>query len=392
MARRLWLIFAQTVTVFLALLGLLNLIAPNWRPNWKGLSGNSPGIELLRETTVAGGMRPVSGYREAAAKALPSIVNVYTTKEIRLANDDPFQSDPLFRRFFGAPLGPQTERSTSLGSGVIVDGNGYIVTNHHVIEAASEIAVELADGRRMAAQLVGSDPDTDVALLKINASNLPPIHFGDSRQVQVGDVVLAIGNPFRIGQTVTQGIVSALGRSKLGINTFEQFIQTDAPINPGNSGGALVDTQGRLIGINTAIFSKSGGSLGIGFAIPEQVVREVLKQLIEHGEVVRGWIGISTQDLTPELAASFNRSSTNGTLVTGLLAGAPGALAGLRPGDIILQINGQPVTGSDNLRNRIAALPPGAIAEMQIERRGEPQQLRITVLRRPSAARVLADD
>lgn len=382
MARRFWLIFAQTVTLALALVGLLHIVAPQWLPD--GGRSRGTAVVTLREAMPAPveKIAPVPSYRQAAQKALPSMVNIFTSKEVRVQRN-PLLDDPLFQRFFG-DQGPRTRRSTSLGSGVIVSHEGYIVTNNHVVEAADEIAVALSDGRQFSARLVGSDPESDVAVLKIDADKLQPIAFGHIQELQVGDIVLALGNPFGVGQTVTMGIVSAMGRSKLGINAFENFIQTDAPINPGNSGGALVDTQGRLVGINTAIFSRSGGSLGIGFAIPENTVRDVLTQLVENGYVLRGWAGVATQDVSPQLAASFRLPVARGALVTGLLAGGPAALAGVQPGDVIVGVDGEEVAGSDELRNRIAALKPGSTAKLSLFRTGKTLELDVTVARRPS--------
>lgn len=382
MARRFWLIFAQTVTLGLAVIGLIHILAPQWLP--KSVRPNAS-VLTLQEATLgkAALAQGVASYREATQKALPSMVNIFTRKEARVTRN-PLLNDPRLRQFFGNNIGPQTQPSTSLGSGVIVSPEGYIVTNNHVIEAADEIAVSLSDGRQFAAHVVGADPESDLAIIKIEASSLQPVTFGHIEDTQIGDVVLAIGNPFGVGQTVTMGIVSAMGRSKLGINAFENFIQTDAPINPGNSGGALIDTQGKLIGINTAIFSSSGGSLGIGFAIPENTVRDVLKQLIEKGMVVRGWAGVATQDISPQLAATFHLKEARGAIVTGLLLNGPGARAGIRVADIILEIENQPVSGSDELRNRIAALAPGDKAVLTIFRAGKTMNVTVKVEQRPA--------
>lgn len=382
MARRFWLIFAQTVTLGLAVIGLIHILAPQWLP--KSVSPNASVLTLQEATPGKAALaQGVASYREATQKALPSMVNIFTRKEARVTRN-PLLNDPRLRQFFGNNIGPQTQPSTSLGSGVIVSPEGYIVTNNHVIEAADEIAVSLSDGRQFAAHVVGADPESDLAIIKIEASSLQPVTFGHIEDTQIGDVVLAIGNPFGVGQTVTMGIVSAMGRSKLGINAFENFIQTDAPINPGNSGGALIDTQGKLIGINTAIFSSSGGSLGIGFAIPENTVRDVLKQLIEKGMVVRGWAGVATQDISPQLAATFHLKEARGAIVTGLLLNGPGARAGIRVADIILEIENQPVSGSDELRNRIAALAPGDKAVLTIFRAGKTMNVTVKVEQRPA--------
>ncbi len=381
MARRFWLIFAQTVTLGLAAIGLLHVLAPQWLPSSSRINTSVLTLQEAPqgETPLTKG---VATYREATQKALPSMVNIYTSKAARITRN-PLLNDPRLRRFFGQNGEIESQKSTSLGSGVIVSHEGYIVTNNHVIEAADEIAVSLSDGRKFAARVVGADPESDLAIIKIEGTDLHPVTFGHIQETQIGDVVLAIGNPFGVGQTVTMGIVSAMGRSKLGINAFENFIQTDAPINPGNSGGALIDTQGKLIGINTAIFSSSGGSLGIGFAIPENTVREVLKQLIEKGMVVRGWAGVATQDISPQLASTFGLDEVRGAVVTGLLPRGPGAKAGIRIADVILELENQPVSGSDELRNLIASLSPGDKARLTLFRDGKKQVVTITVAQRP---------
>ncbi|MBC6963191.1 MAG: 2-alkenal reductase, partial [Nitrosomonas sp.] len=311
--QRLWLIFTQTVTVLLAVFFVVSTLRPEllpWTPRGK--------LATIREATRANVEQALSagGFHTAAEVAMPSVVNIFTSKEVR-APSHPFMDDPFFQRFFGDRFGPRTERS--LGSGVIVSPEGYILTNHHVVEAASEIQVALMDGRNAEARIIGSDPESDLAVLKIDLSELPSITFGESEKARVGDIVLAIGNPFGVGQTMTMGIIGALGRSQVGINTFENFIQTDAAINPGNSGGALTDTSGNLIGINTAIYSRSGGSLGIGFAIPVDAAKQIMQQIIETGGVVRGWLGVSMQDLTPELAESFGLKKAGGALIAGVL-------------------------------------------------------------------------
>jgi serine protease DegQ len=382
--KRLWLIFAQAATMALAVWGAISIWAPGLLPP----AGHAQVATLTQAAASSPPKGRTDSYRDAAHKATPAMVNIFTRKSVRVRPQ--WMQDPLWQRFLGEDFGSRIERSTSLGSGVIVSPEGYVVTNNHVVEAADEIAVALSDGREFKARLVGADADTDLAVLKINAGKLPAVTFGHSETLQVGDVVLAIGNPFGVGQTVTMGIVSALGRSKLGINTFENFIQTDAPINPGNSGGALVDTQGQLLGINTAIYSKSGGSLGIGFAIPETTVREVLQQLIEQGRVVRGWIGIATQDLSRELAASLGLQNIEGVIVTGVLDGAPAALSGLLPGDVITQINAQPTRSSDQLRQQISRLAPGQTAQLQVWRRQQTIDLDVTVAARPNP--VAADE
>jgi len=333
---------------------------------------------------IHGAPGPAS-FAEAAEKAGPAVVNVFTTKEVKVA-PHPFMDDPFFRRFFGDRLesGPQSRRASSLGSGVLVSPEGYILTNHHVIEAADEIEIALADGRKSKAHVIGSDPETDLAVVKVNMQALPaPMTFGHSDKARVGDIVLAIGNPFGVGQTVTMGIISALGRSHLGINTFENFIQTDAAINPGNSGGALVDTAGNLIGVNTAIVSRTGGSLGIGFAITASVAKQVMEQIVQSGGVTRGWIGVEVQDLTPELAESFQRPNTNGALIAGVLKGGPADRAGIKPGDILVAVDGDPVLDSSSMLNLIAALSPGKTASITVIRNGSDKTVKINTGKRP---------
>jgi serine protease DegQ len=297
--------------------------------------------------------------------------------------------DPVFRRFFGDRFNADSrpQRVSNLGSGVIVSADGYILTNHHVIEAADEIQVALPDGKTLPADIVGTDPETDVAVLKVKHAQLPAITFAKQDNLHVGDVVLAIGNPFGVGQTVTMGIVSALGRSHLGINTFENYIQTDAAINPGNSGGALVDGAGNLVGVNTAIFSRSGGNLGIGFAIPVSIVRQVMEQIIAHGAVTRGWVGIEVQEISPEIAESFGLKSTDGALIAGVLRGGPADRAGIRPGDVLVAVNSKPVKDSVSLLNLIAALPPGKIAQLRLIRGQNEMQVMATVDKRPAMSR-----
>lgn len=312
---------------------------------------------------------------------MPSVVNVFTSKKV--ADRHPFMDDPLFRHFFGDQLDDQPQRENSLGSGVVVSSEGLILTNHHVIEAADEIEVALADGRTMPARVVGTDPETDLAVLKVDIKDLPAITFAQPEKVNVGDVVLAIGNPFGVGQTVTQGIISALGRSHLGINTFENFIQTDASINPGNSGGALIDTEGNLVGINSAIYSRSGGSMGIGFAIPVSLAKQVMDQIIRQGSVIRGWIGIEAQDVTPELAESFKLKSTDGALIAGIIANSPAERAGLKPGDILVAINGREVSDSSSMLNLVSGLKPDHKATLKIVRAQKELSIPVVVGKRP---------
>ncbi len=328
---------------------------------------------------------PVS-YAAAVEAAAPAVVNIYTTKIIS-RRSHPFFDDPLFRRFFGDPRLPRERRQTSLGSGVIVSEEGFVLTNNHVIDGSDEILVALADGRTVRAEIVGTDPETDLAVLKIRLRDLPSITMGHSEQLRVGDVVLAIGNPFGVGQTVTQGIVSATGRSHLGISTFENFIQTDAAINPGNSGGALINAHGELIGINTAIYSRSGGSQGIGFAIPVSLVKNVMAQIIEHGEAIRGWLGVEIQSLTPDLAESFGLEGIRGIIIAGVLRGGPADRAGLQAGDIITHINDQPLDDATTALNLIAQTPPGQTIALEVIRNGQRFTLKAAVGKRPGRRR-----
>lgn len=307
-------------------------------------------------------------YAEAVDKASPAVVNIYTQTLVRQPAN-PLLSDPLFQQFFNIERLPHQERvQSSLGSGVILSPQGYVVTNNHVISGADSIVVSLQDGREALATVIGSDPETDLALLKVDLSNLPSIILNTSDTLRVGDIVLAIGNPFGVGQTVTQGIVSATGRNSIGLSTYESFIQTDAAINPGNSGGALIDPNGHLVGINTAIFSQSGGSHGIGFAIPAITARQVMQDFIEHGRVIRGWLGIEVQELTPQLAESFNLESSYGVIISGVVRNGPAHAAGLQPGDILLAMDNHQITTGRDLMRRIARTKPGESARFEILR------------------------
>jgi serine protease Do/serine protease DegQ len=318
-------------------------------------------------------------------KTIPSVVNIFTRTRVAV-QQSPLLSDPFFRRFFSVPDAQPRERvEQSLGSGVVIDGNnGYIITNHHVIDKADEISVNLHDGRTLKATLIGSDPETDIAVLKVENGELAALPMSDSDKLRVGDFVVAIGNPFGLGQTVTSGIVSALGRSGLGIEGYEDFIQTDASINPGNSGGALVNLRGELVGINTAILSKSGGNVGIGFAIPINMVAEIMAQLIEHGEVRRGSMGAQAQDLTPDLAAAFDIELHQGAVVTQVSSGSPADKAGLKTGDVITHINDRLIKDASDVRNRIGLLRIGERVEMRILRNGKNKVLR-AVIEEPEA-------
>jgi serine protease Do/serine protease DegQ len=313
-------------------------------------------------------------------KATPAVVNISTKTKIEVA-EHPLMRDPFFRRFFEIPNMPRQQReSSSLGSGVIVDAkNGYIVTNNHVIDKADEITVTLSDARQLPAKLVGTDPESDVAVIKVEPDGLAELPVADSAQLQVGDFVVAIGNPFGLGQTVTSGIVSALGRSGLGIEGYEDFIQTDASINPGNSGGALVNLRGELVGINTAILAPNGGNVGIGFAIPSNMVAQIKNSLVEHGAVRRGQLGVNIQDLTPELAQAFGLRQARGAVVTAVQAKSPAAKAGLEPGDVVLAINDKPVKSSQEIRNAIGMLPMGEEVKLEILRGGETRSVKAEI-------------
>ena len=382
--RRLWLVFAQSATATLAAVFVISLIKPDLLPlrNRVVAITEAPAASNMTLTRLVGSPAIGTGYSEAAKKAIPSVVNIFTSKEVRVPSH-PVLNDPIFRRYFGDQLDGGSQQQRSLGSGVIVSQQGYILTNHHVVEDADEIQVALADGRTAKARIVGADPDTDLAVLKIDLHNLPAVTFGQSDQLRVGDVVLAIGDPFGVGQTVTMGIVSALGRSRLGINQFENFIQTDAAINPGNSGGALVDISGNLVGINSAIFSQTGGSQGIGFSIPVSLARNVMEQLIRSGAVTRGWIGVEVRDLTPELADSFRLEAKRGALIAGILRNSPADRAQVKPGDVLVGINGRPVSDSVSMLNLIAELAPGREATLDVVRERQQFALKVTVGKRP---------
>jgi Do/DeqQ family serine protease len=386
--QRLWLVFSQAVTICVAALFVVATFRPEWLPSRDAVTTSvAPGVPVLQQVAVPQAAAPMraDSYHDAVKTATPSVVNIFTAKEVKLPRN-PLLNDPLFRRFFGDPFaGDDTQRATSLGSGVIASGAGYILTNHHVVEGADEIEVALSDGKKLQAKLVGNDPETDLAVLRVNAENLPAITFGSSDSLHVGDVVLAIGNPFGVGQTVTSGIVSALGRSGLGINVFENFIQTDAAINPGNSGGALVDARGNLVGINTAIYSRTpgGASLGIGFAIPVSTATMVLEQIVKTGTVTRGWIGVELQDITPAMAESFKLPPGGGAIINGVLRNGPADRAGVRPGDVLIAIEGKPVADPQSVLNLVAALSPGASARLKVRRQGNDMELAVTVGRRP---------
>jgi serine protease DegQ len=383
MLRRLWLIFAQATTIGLACLFIVATLKPDWLKRASPVLSTpvSSDVSIRQIAPPEGAHRaPAASYAGAAQRAMPAVVSVYTTKEIRRS---PHNDDPFFERFFGERFRQQAERVTSLGSGVIATADGYVLTNNHVVQAADEILVALGDGRRIEAKLVGADPETDLAVLRIEAPDLPVITFGRSENLHVGDIVLAIGNPFNVGQTVTMGIVSALGRTGLDLSRYESYIQTDAAINQGNSGGALVDTNGNLVGINTAIFSRSGGSIGIGFAIPTAIITQVMEQLIKTGKVVRGYFGIEPEDITPEMVDALKLPRKDGVIVRGVQRSAPAGKAGIEPGDILLSINEQPVQDTPRMLTQIAQLAPGSIARVKVIRGGKELELPVTVGERP---------
>jgi serine protease DegQ len=395
MLRNLWLTFAQAVTVGLAVLFIVSTLRPEWLASTpRAPDSQAPQTSSSPQTPPTSApppaSRPANGailsYADGARRATPAVVNIFTSKEVKLPRDHPLFNDPMFRRFFGDQFS-QRQQTSSLGSGVIVSHDGLILTNQHVVESADEIEVLLADGRRAKAKVVGTDPETDLAVLKIELVGLPAVDFGSEADARIGDVVLAIGNPFGVGQTVTMGIVSALGRNQLGINTFENFIQTDAAINPGNSGGALVDTMGRLLGINTAIYSRTGGSLGIGFAIPASTARQVMDQIVTSGSVTRGYIGVEPQDVTPELAEAFKLPRKDGAIIAGVMRGGPADKAGVKVGDILFAVEGQPVTGTASMLNVIAQLKPGRTARFRFVRDGREIDLNIMVGKRPKPGR-----
>jgi Do/DeqQ family serine protease len=376
--RRLWLIFAQTATICLAILFVVSTLRPEL------LAWNTRGsVVPVQEPPPAAPVRATASFSDAARKAMPAVVNIFTSQQVKRTRQS-FMDDPVFRYFFGEQpdLGPQ--RREGLGSGVIVSEQGYILTNHHVVESVDQIEVALADSRKVPARVVGTDPETDLAVLKVEMKKLPSITFArPDEPLHVGDVVLAIGNPFGVGQTVTQGIVSGLGRSHLGITTFENFIQTDAAIHPGNSGGALVDANGNLVGINTAIYSQTGVSMGIGYAIPVSIARRVMEQIIEKGTVTRGWIGVGVQDITKELAESLKLPVTGGVLITQVDRSAPAGQAGVRLGDVLLSVNGTRVADTSTMLNLIAGLQPGQQALLRIARDQAETEVTVTVGRRP---------
>ena len=383
--RKTWLIFTQAVTVAVALLFVVATLKPEWLQRGSAAAPASQVVAVATAPQVsASGALPAAGsYAAAARRATPAVVSITASKAPARAEQG---NDPWLQFFFGDAARRQNqEPQVGLGSGVIVSPQGYLLTNNHVIAGADDIEVMLADGREARARVIGTDPETDVAVLKIELDRLPTIAFGDADNLQVGDIVLAIGNPFGVGQTVTSGIVSALGRNQLGINTFENFIQTDAAINPGNSGGALVDASGNLLGINTAIYSRSGGSMGIGFAIPVSTARQVMEGLIQDGQVRRGWIGVEPRDLTPEIAQTLNLPIEQGVLITGVLQSGPASAGGVRPGDVVVKVAETNVTNTRQLLNAVAALKPQTEAVIGVQRGEKKLELTVTVAQRPKA-------
>ena len=404
MAKRLWLLFAQIVTVFLAILFVIATLKPSW------LNGSpfatSTNVASSNDSSNDSATQNPGSYHDAVKRSMPAVVNVFSSKNANGATEptpepknyqkkrnkpkkapQPNTQEEWFNFFFGDPnqQAPSDEPEFNTGSGVLVSKDGIVLTNHHVINGADSIEVALGDGRKTKARVIGSDPDTDIAVLKIDLPNLPqPVTLGDVDSVRVGDVVLAIGNPFGVGQTVTSGIISALGRDHLGINTFENFIQTDAAINPGNSGGALIDTRGNLIGINTAIFSKTGGSIGIGFAIPINLAKQVMESIVANGSVTRGWIGVEPRDISPEVIQAFKLpKNAKGILISGVLKGGPAEKGGIMSGDLLKEINSKPVDDVRGLLNNVAALPPGSETKVLVERAGENITLSLQIGKRP---------
>jgi len=384
--RKLLTFVIQSVVVGLAAAVLLLFVRPDL------FQGRPPEVVEFRQGPATPGERPLESgpvsYAHAVELTAPAVVNIFTAKLVR-ERSGRFFDDPALRQFFGDrfPSMPQRRLESSLGSGVIISPQGYVLTNYHVIAEADEIQVALRDGRNAGATVVGVDPESDLAVLKVQLDNLPAITLGQSDTLRVGDVVLAIGNPFGVGQTVTMGIVSATGRDRLGLNTYENFIQTDAAVNPGNSGGALVNAYGQLVGINTAIFSRSGGSQGIGFAIPVSLAGDIMQEIIQHGRVIRGWLGIEAQDLTAEMAASLRLRNIKGVLVSGVLRGGPADRAGLQPGDVITAVNNEPIIDSKAAMKTIAQVKPGTVIHLQGVRGAGRFELDVQVTERPPVVR-----
>jgi serine protease DegQ len=375
--RRYWLVFSQAVTVLLAAYFVVATLKPDWLGQRPSLSG-ATGVSLVEAPSTPGGPPPAGSFRQAALRASAAVVSISTSKA---PERHPYANDPWFRFFFGEQGAQQPQ--AGLGSGVIISADGFLLTNNHVVEGADEIEVQLNDSRKARAKVIGTDPETDLAILKITLDRLPVITLGNSDALQVGDQVLAIGNPFGVGQTVTGGIVSAVGRNQLGINTFENFIQTDAAINPGNSGGALVDVNGHLMGINTAIYSRTGGSMGIGFAIPVSTAKQVLEGIVKEGVVTRGWIGVEPAELSPELMETFGVKAKKGVLITGVLQNGPAAQAGIRPGDVIVEVAGKQIATVSELLTSVAGLKPGEATKFRLQRRDDGVDVNVTPGKRP---------
>ncbi len=381
--QRLWLLFAQAVTVTLAALFVVSLVRPEWLA-WRSQvveirEGPARAAPPTLPTALAGAPRALS-FSDAAKKAIPSVVNISATRQVKRSN--PLMQDPLFQRFFGERFNLPPETQLSLGSGVVVSKDGYILTNDHVVEGVTDIQVTFHDGRNAPAKVVGLDPDTDLAVVRVSASGLTPITFAPADQSRVGDIVLAIGDPFSVGQTVTMGIESAVGREIGSASPFGSFIQTDAAINPGNSGGALVDTSGNLIGINTLIFSRTGGYQGIGIAIPACLARRVMEQIIESGAVTRGWFGVEVADISAELAQSLGLRGTRGAIVGAIEKGSPAEKAGIRLGDVLVSVNGKAVADVGQALNAIAEVPPGRSIPVKVIRKNSEVALDVTVGKR----------
>jgi serine protease DegQ len=374
--RRIWLVFSQAVTVLLAAYFVVATLKPGWLGPRGAVTTGPAGVSLVEAPAPASAAPPAGSLRLAAQKASAAVVSINTTKAVA----HPYANDPWFRFFFG---NQGSQPQAGLGSGVIISADGYILTNNHVVENADEIEVQLNDQRKTRAKVIGTDPESDLAILRITLDRLPAITLGNSDTLQVGDQVLAIGNPFGVGQTVTSGIVSAVGRNQLGINTFENFIQTDAAINPGNSGGALVDVNGHLMGINTAIYSRSGGNVGLGFAIPVSTAKQVLEGIVKEGVVTRGWIGVEPAELSPELMETFGVKAKKGVLITGVLQNGPAAQAGVRPGDVIVEVAGKPISTMPELLTTVAGLKPGEATKFRIQRKGDDVEVDVTPGKRP---------
>ena len=382
--RRVWLFLAQLITVAFAGLFIVAYFMPELIDQFRPFSSAKP-APAPKPTPAQTAITPRFSFREAVEKANPAVVSIFTVKKVSPGNSL-FSRGPFFDQPMGSPVFPRNQQEIkNLGSGVIIDPSGLILTNNHVVEAADQIEVALADGKTTyKPKIIGTDPETDLALLKIEATGLPSIPLGNSEQLKVGDIVLAIGNPFGVGRTVTMGIISALGRTELGINTYEKFIQTDAAINPGNSGGPLIDLQGNVVGINTAIFSETGGSLGIGFAIPAEMVKKIVAQIKEHGQVIRGWLGVEVAAITPEIIRDYGLpKETSGALLWHILQNSPLVDSGIKAGDIIVAVNDQPVVKPRELIDLVADLVPGSDAKITVLRENKTAEYKIKVGQRP---------